>query len=291
MEEQGIESVNLAYFGKAVPEKYGVHYATLPSYLRFIDGIGLNAYNPYSPEPGWYAISATELRLGLTLPGSENLYAFFRARTPDARAGYSIYLYRVVDVPGTKVARQVVNRTPVPAMSAEELGVRLGRRVQAKWKRDGDTEIYPVGEAFAPPGAGFHEVGADFASVFTLLGYALGVDAVAGDKADMRLYWEKGVATMPMPAPARGAPVAAFVHVMDGAGGTVAQYDGWETALRGLEPGDVIVQKIDIPLGEGVAAGEYAMIAGLYSPQNGERLRISGEAGADSVALGTLDIK
>lgn len=291
MAERGIELVNLAYFGKAVPEKYGVHYAPLPSYLRFIEGIELNAYNPYSPEPGWYAISATELQLGLTLPGSEQLYAFFRGRRPDARAGYSIYLYHVVDAPGTEITRRIVSRTPVPAVSAQELGVQPGRRVQAKWKRDGDTEIYPMGEAFALSGAGYHVVGANFAAVFTLLGYTLGMRAVAGDEADMTLYWEKGLAAMPMPAPARGAPVAAFVHVVDGAGGTVAQYDGWETALRGLEPGDVIVQKIDVPIAAGVAAGEYAMIAGLYSPQNGERLRIGGGTGADSVELGTLDIK
>ena len=51
----------------------------------------------------------------------------------------------------------------------------------------------------------------------------------------MTLYWEKGPAVMPMPAPTRGAPLSAFVHVLDDAGATVAQYDGWETALRGIE--------------------------------------------------------
>ncbi len=51
MDEQGIERVNLAYFGKAVPEHYGVSYSPLPSYLRFVEGIELSAYNPHSPEP------------------------------------------------------------------------------------------------------------------------------------------------------------------------------------------------------------------------------------------------
>lgn len=286
MDEKGIETVNLAYFGKAVPEKYGVRYQPLPGYLRFVEGIELNAYNPYTPEPGWYAISATSLRLGLTLPGSEDLYAYFRGREPDARAGYSIYLYHVQDEPGTEVARRVVNRTPVPAVSAEELGVAPGRRIQAKWKRDGDTKIYTLGAGFTPPAAGYHAVGANFGDVFTLLGYSMEPGQAAGEEVSLTLYWEKGPAAMATPAPTRGAPLSAFVHVRDGAGATVAQVDGWDTGLRGLESGDVIAQTIDIPLGEGLGAGEHTLIAGLYSPQNGERLRI-GEA--DYVELGILD--
>ena len=65
MDELGIATVNLAYFGKAVPEVYGVRYQPLYSYLRFVDGIELAAYNPYTPEPGWYAISADQ-----SAPGS-----------------------------------------------------------------------------------------------------------------------------------------------------------------------------------------------------------------------------
>ena len=72
-----------------------MRYSPLPSYLRFIEGLELSAYNPYSPEPGWYAISATSLRLGLLQPENVDLYAYFRDRQPDARAGYSIYLYNV----------------------------------------------------------------------------------------------------------------------------------------------------------------------------------------------------
>ena len=48
MDELGIETVNLAYFGKGVPEAYGIRYRPLPGYLRFIEGVELNAYNPHS---------------------------------------------------------------------------------------------------------------------------------------------------------------------------------------------------------------------------------------------------
>ena len=75
MEARGINSVNLAYFGKAVPEAYGVNYRPLPGYLRFMQGREVSAYNPYTPPPGWYAISATALRLGTLQPDTTDLYA------------------------------------------------------------------------------------------------------------------------------------------------------------------------------------------------------------------------
>src|SRR5690606_25729787 len=77
MDEQGIDNVNLAYFGKAAPEAYGVRYRPLPSYLRFMEGREISAYNPYTPEPGWYAISATALRTGTMTPETVDLYKPF----------------------------------------------------------------------------------------------------------------------------------------------------------------------------------------------------------------------
>ena len=44
-------------------------------------------------------------------------------------------------------------------------------------------------------------------------------------------------------------------------------------ALRGLLPGDVLVQNVEIQLPDDLPAGTYALNAGLYSPQNGQRLR------------------
>ena len=90
MDELDIETVELAYFGKAAPEAYGVRYRPLPSYLRFMEGREIAAYNPYTPAPGWYAISATALRTGTMTPATAALYQFFQERPPDARAGYSI---------------------------------------------------------------------------------------------------------------------------------------------------------------------------------------------------------
>ena len=126
MEARGIDSVNLAYFGKAVPEVYGVRYRPLPGYLRFMQGREVSAYNPYTPSPGWYAISATALRLGTLQPDTTDLYAPFRSMQPVDRAGYSIYLYKVEDPAGEQVVHPVVVDKPVYQVPPSELGIAPG---------------------------------------------------------------------------------------------------------------------------------------------------------------------
>ena len=301
MDDLGIERVNLAYFGKAVPEAYGVRYTPLPGFLRFMGGREVNAWNPVAPEPGWYAISATSLRLGnLQLePDGVDLYAWFRERTPDARAGYSIYLYRVEDAPATVVRPLVAVGTPVAGLPSGELTAPAGARVQARWVASPETAIYPQGEGFAEPSAElYHPVGTALGdgadsggTVFTLRGYVLDDTAARpGDTLDVRLVWEAGERPMPQPAPTRGEALAAFVHLLPAAGGSVAvQFDGWETALRGLAPGDVIVQPAPIALPPDLPPGEYRLLAGLYSPQDGARLVTP--QGADAVELGTVTVQ
>jgi 4-amino-4-deoxy-L-arabinose transferase-like glycosyltransferase len=296
MDEQGIEEVNLAYFGKAVPEVYGVRYRPLYGYLRFVEGIELNAYNPYTPEPGWYAISATSLRLGLHQADTIDLYVYFRSRRPDARAGYSIYLYHLVDPPGQPVDRRMVTDEPVYRLAAEALGVEPGRRVQVKWAQAADVTVYPLGAGFAPPTAeGYQPVDVNFGDVMTLLGFRHEGETVPpGQMAQLTLYWQVGATPMPMPAPTQGAPLAAFVHATapDDPEAKLAQFDGWPVALRGLEPGDVIAQPVELVIPPTAAAGDYDLLAGLYSAQTTERLPVLGGAeGAEFVRLGSLRIE
>jgi hypothetical protein len=79
MASHDIDEVCLAYFGVTDHEHYGVHHRQLP--LVEEDG----------PKPDCVAaISVTEL---LGVYSSTDLGAWFRKREPDARIGYSIYLY------------------------------------------------------------------------------------------------------------------------------------------------------------------------------------------------------
>jgi hypothetical protein len=296
MDEKGIESVDLAYFGKGVPEVYGVRYRPLPGYLRFMEGREVNAYNPYTPSPGWYAISATSLQLGTLASDTTDLYAYFRPLTPDARAGYSIYLYHVDAVPGEQVKRPVVVDTPVYRAAAADLGVAPGVRVQPKWLPAGESTIYAQGEGFvAPASPAYHAVGADFDGVFTLLGYTAESDTAGpGQPLVLTLYWQAGDKPMRQPAPTRGAPISAFVHVVDGdPANRVAQADGWEVALHGLEGGDIIAQRMTIEFGEEVARKPYDLIAGLYSPQDWARRPATAADGSqgDYVRFGSVDVQ
>lgn len=282
--ERGIETVNLGYFGTALPERYGIDYLPLPGFIRQTGGPEIDAFNPYTPPPGWYAISESSLKLGLLLQ-NKDIYAYFAAQEPVARAGYSINLYEVVDDatavrPITVVGRSVSDMTP------EELGIAPGERVVVKWTQSDRSEIWPESTAVLPdhliPAA------ATFDDAFTLLGATIDTaDPAPSAPLDLTLYWQKEAGSVAQPAPATGRPLAAFVH-LSGADPAhiVAQFDGWDTALMGLEAGDLIVQRVTLFPPDDTPVGDYFLRVGLYSPQSGGRLTAVGADGsADFVTL------
>ena len=75
-----------------------------------------------------------------------------------------------------------------------------------------------------------------------------------------------------------------FVHVRDASGKQVAQYDGppqggrFPTHL--WQPGDVVVDRRQLPLPAELPRGEYTVVAGWYRPDNGERLPVVDAAGS-----------
>jgi hypothetical protein len=93
MVQEGVDRVRLSWFGSARPEVYGIDYDLLPGvpygFVQWDDP----PFNREQPEPGVYAISVTNL-VGVVLP-DHDLYAWFRARPPDAKIGYSLFIYRV----------------------------------------------------------------------------------------------------------------------------------------------------------------------------------------------------
>jgi hypothetical protein len=290
MVEMGIEEVNLAYFGTAVPEQYGLHYQPLPGFLRFTAGAEINAYNPYTPPPGWYAIGQTPLHLGLMLQNND-IYTYFQEQEPQARAGYSINLYRVEYPADMPVDRVVITGTTVSDLTPDELGMRDGRRLITKWTANEATIIIPFTEPFSPPD-NFQPVSANLADVMTLAGYTLSMPSAGpGEPVELALFWKRGTAPVPMPSPTRGAPLAAFVH-LSGADPAqiVAQYDGWDTAVSTLEPGDVIIQHITLIPAPQTPPGDYFLRVGLYSPQTGQRFPLV-DGSADFVLLTSLPLR
>ena len=88
-----------------------------------------------------------------------------------------------------------------------------------------------------------------------------------------------------MPAPTRAGALAVFVHLSgEDPAQIVTQFDGWGTAVSGLEAGDVIAQQIVLWPPAETPEGEYFLRVGLYSPQSGQRFGLADGAG-DFVTL------
>jgi 4-amino-4-deoxy-L-arabinose transferase-like glycosyltransferase len=311
--DQQLACVNLSYFGTALPATYGVRYSPLPGFLHFLYGADVSAYNPYTPEPGWYAISATSRRLG-TVWNHTDLYSYFRDKDPIAQAGYSIGLYEVTYPPGMPVTHTVIIGTPAYDVPASTLGLAPNTRVNVKWVDNVDSAVLVNGparyvadnpvpfdadlnkafKASARPADGIWIVDARpaveallpkwqaikprlpdgtladwpvrFNDQIDLIGFKVDTtQAAAGTELGLTTYWRVSGPIDPC------TPLAMFVHVANDQSGIVGQYDGWNTAVRGLEVGDVIAQHVRIPISPGAAAGRYALQAGLYSPDSMQR--------------------
>ena len=95
MNEQEVERLNLAWFGTADPSYYGIGHNPLPGFPQNLDLWRDPPFNPIEPEPGIYAISASNL--WEFLRKEKTVFAWFREREPDDKIGYSIFIYNVGD--------------------------------------------------------------------------------------------------------------------------------------------------------------------------------------------------
>lgn len=86
--------IKLSWFGSAYPGAYGIAYEPLPGLPHhFPMWFEPTPFDEQQPEPGVYVISVSNL---VELPlEDKHVFTYFRAREPDARIGYSIYIYKV----------------------------------------------------------------------------------------------------------------------------------------------------------------------------------------------------
>jgi hypothetical protein len=90
---EGVDRVRLSWFGSAHPEAYAIPHDLLPGLPHGFSMWEQPPFDRDQPEPGIYVISVTNL-LGVHFP-DHDLYAWFRARPPDAKIGYSLFVYEV----------------------------------------------------------------------------------------------------------------------------------------------------------------------------------------------------
>ncbi len=93
---------------------------------------------------------------------------------------------------------------------------------------------------------------------------------------------------------APSAAYSVFVHLYDGAGKLWTQQDG--APVNGLKPfprfasQEVVADYRVLSPPLETPAGEYTISAGVYNPATGQRLKLLGGAGADSVVIGSIQV-
>ena len=85
-----------------------------------------------------------------------------------------------------------------------------------------------------------------------------------------------------------------FVHVVDGAGRTIGQSDGpplgGSLPTTDWQPGETIIQRIDVPMTKDAGVGPARIEIGWYDWRTGERLSLSGADG-NSLTAGQINIQ
>ncbi len=93
MEQHRVATIKTFIFGYDNPFHYLKPGAMDPQTLPSPDNPALVRY--FQPQPGTYAVSVNFLTGFLFPQGYEDYLSYFRQRTPDAHAGYSILIYNV----------------------------------------------------------------------------------------------------------------------------------------------------------------------------------------------------
>jgi hypothetical protein len=143
IQREQLGRIKLSYFGSAHPSFYGIDYEPLPT-ADLTPERGhpaLTTFYPHDPAPGVYAISATNLQGIAMQPEQWDTFAYFRARRPFARAGYSILLYRVEPTGAT--ADVVLSNLSIDQLSQSSFDALGTNDVRTRWANANTSLIIP----------------------------------------------------------------------------------------------------------------------------------------------------
>lgn len=122
-------------------------------------------------------------------------------------------------------------------------------------------EAYYLSEPARPDVA--RTLDANFGSAVTLLGYEA-TPGASGQTLPLLLYWRIDGQRAGSPRP--------FVHLLDAWGHRWSQLEADAYPAEQWAPGDVVVQRVDLPLPDGLPPGNYRLRLGLFDEQTGKRL-------------------
>jgi hypothetical protein len=126
-----LDALNVAYYGSARPAAYRLNVNLLPGFSLRDFGPEIDGFTAYALPPGWYAISASSLQLGL-LYSRWGLYEPFKNLQPVERVGRSFLIYHVT-YPVNEIDRTVVLGPLAGDLDRATLGASADRQLIVKW--------------------------------------------------------------------------------------------------------------------------------------------------------------
>jgi hypothetical protein len=144
--------IKLSYFGSAHPSFYGIDYEPLPTADLTPERGNPATYNfyPRDPAPGVYALSATNLQGIAMAPEQWDTFAYFRTRRPFAKAGYSIFLYRVE--PTGPPVEVVLSNLSIDQLSPSSFDAFGTNDVRLRWADANTSLVIPAQPAWTIAG-------------------------------------------------------------------------------------------------------------------------------------------
>jgi hypothetical protein len=232
--------------------------------VRLVDDLGqIWAQNDYEPAGGMVGPAGTGAGDG-HLTTTDNLGLLIPAGTPPGR--YTVEL--VVSTPGGSTLPARVNGKTLQSLPLFPLEVTPAGRTLG-------SERLPI--------ATRQQTGLDDGIRF--LGYTVDDAPLApGDTRRVNLFWQ-----------ATGQPSAAYAAFVQALGPDGAPVAGWEAPPGAAyptsqwTPGTLIRTQAALRFPAETPDGRYPLIAGLYNPADGRRLKT--ERGADQLSLGAVAVK
>ncbi len=107
---------------------------------------------------------------------------------------------------------------------------------------------------------------ADFAGIVRLLDYRV-ERAASGAEADVTVVWQ-------ILAPPPDPRLTPFYHLVDRWGNRWGQAEPFKYAAEDWTPGEIVMDRVRVPIAPGAPPGEYSLETGLYSQYTDTRLAV-----------------
>jgi hypothetical protein len=209
--------------------------------------------------------------------------AHFSVDAPPASRSYPTSQWAAGEIlRGLQVLRVPAQAAPGPMTVALTLidatGTALAPAVMV-----GSVEVQPVARNFTEPAVPV-KIGATLGGIIRLEGATqLPLHAAAGATLLITLFWH-ALELVP-------DRYSVFIHLLDAAGGLSAQIDSPPLAgarpTTGWLPGEYLTDSYNLVLPAGLPPGTYRLEVGLYQPNTGERLPVTGTDDA-SILIGEI---